>query len=61
MTVYAIDDEFGTELTAGLAEHECDRVAQALANRLGKTVYLYCLADDADGDAYEAVEPEVLS
>lgn len=40
MTTYMVCDENGNALTAGLQECEAARVAQYMANRLGRSVWL---------------------
>lgn len=52
---YAVDTGEGGELCSGVSSHERYRVAQAHADRLGETVYLYEVGSDA---APEAIEPE---
>lgn len=50
MTTYAIDDQHGNQLTAGLQESEAQRVAVAIANQRGETVRLYAdVPADEDG------------
>lgn len=47
MSTYSIDDAHGTEICAGLSEHEARAAAQRWADRLGASVYLY----EADSEA----------
>jgi len=43
--LYAIDDEHGNQLCAGLSEHEVASWAQHLANKRGKSVWFYRMHD----------------
>jgi hypothetical protein len=47
MAYYNIDDADGTELTAGVSEHEIQAVAQRLANERGESVYYYEVSSEA--------------
>ena len=58
MNNYSIDDEFGTELAAGLTESAARKEAQRLANKRGESVYMYDSSADADGPANIEVKPE---
>lgn len=54
MSMYMICDGDGYALTDGVQEHEAARVAQRIANRLGRSVWL-----SAEGsDESQEVEPE---
>lgn len=52
--VWAVDSADGNELTSGLSEHDCHRVAKSHATRLGEPVYLYEVGSDEEA---EEVEP----
>lgn len=43
---WSVDDGFGNTITSGLQEHVAGRVAQEIADRLNRTVYLYEQGDE---------------
>lgn len=57
MTNYAIDDQYGNKLTAGLQEHNAHEVAQQMANDRGESVWLYETGENEEDSEYIEVEP----
>lgn len=57
MTNYCIDSIHGNQLTAGLQEYNARKIAQATANRLAQSVFLYADTSSEDTDS-EEIEPE---
>lgn len=55
-TTYAIDDEFGNQITTGLSASVARTTAQSLANERGEMVALYVVGDEH----YEIVRPATL-
>jgi hypothetical protein len=46
--VWAIDDADGTEICSGLSPETAHSTAQAVADRMGETVYLYEIGSPSD-------------
>jgi len=55
MTIYMVCDDNGNALTNGLQEHEAHRIAQAIADRRGESVWLS--ANDDPDDSGEEITP----
>lgn len=59
MTYYMVTTGNGDMLCDGVSEHEIERVAQALADRLAETVYYFENGADLDDEGI-AVEPRTV-
>lgn len=55
---YAVDDEDGNRLTAGLAENIAEGIAQNIANRMGNPVYLYEMGEGEESGESVEVRPD---
>ena len=58
MATYMICDGDGYALTDGLQEHECRRVAQAMADDRGESVWLSENDSDDMGEEFEPKDDE---